>query len=164
MPAPRAPRAKCSQLRKGVATWGLVLALGVGGSALAGCTAARSALGTGASPCFRAIPPAEDAVHHRGKLAGVRIGPLTLVSGHYHRLSDALSDRSKVPVKAVCFVAYRGTFELNEVERPIMASSSRTTGRFAIVVVSSPQNQLLGTFVVNQLPLRLRHDLVGGTI
>jgi hypothetical protein len=36
------------------------------------CSVPRNALGTSATPCFRALPPAEAAVHRKGRLVGVR--------------------------------------------------------------------------------------------
>ena len=138
----------------------LVLAVLLAGS-LAGCSTARLGLGTGSSQCFRALAPAADAVHDRGGLAGVRLVPARGLSHHRDRVDD-LVVVSPSPIRAVCLVAYRGEFRLDQVTDPLGHSPRSGTGPYALVVVSSPQNHVLGTFVLDHLPIRIRHDLIGG--
>jgi hypothetical protein len=112
----------------------------------AGCTASRNVLGTGDSACFQAIPVAEQAVHHHGKFVGVHRVTTD-------RLHKRLPEVARHPHKAVCVVAYRGNFHSDEVR---MAKPGRT-GHYAVVVVSSPGNRLLRTYVLPKLPLSFRH-------
>jgi hypothetical protein len=112
----------------------------------AGCTASRNVLGTPDNACFQAIPVAEQAVHHHGKFVGVH----RVTVDHLHR---QLPDVARRPHKAVCVVAYRGNFDSDQVR---MAPPGRR-GRYAVVVVSSPGNRLLRSYVLPKLPLSFRH-------
>jgi len=123
----------------------------------AGCTSPRNTLGTNSSQCFRAIPVATDAVEDRGTLVGAR---LESVSSLHQRL-DALLDARAPTVKTVCVVAFRGQFRIDQVKRPYGPAPATGSGRFAIVVVSVPRNQLVGTVVLAQAPLPLRHTVLG---
>ena len=73
------------------------VALGVAMSvATAGCTAARNTLGTSASRCFRSLPAANDAVHDRGQLVGVRYvkaGSLDGAARHSQRLREMIASK-----------------------------------------------------------------------
>jgi len=132
----------------------LVAAVAVG--ALSGCTAARDTLGTNSSPCFRALALAKDAVHNRGTFAGVRLVSVTSLRTLPH-LRSTLEQRSHTTLHNVCLVSYRGTFAPDEVERPAGKTPPAGTGHVAIVVVSTPQNVLLATFVLQHEPVRFRH-------
>jgi hypothetical protein len=112
----------------------------------AGCTASRNVLGTGDSACFQAIPVAEQAVHHHGKFVGVH----RVTTEHLHR---QLPSVARHPQKAVCVVAYRGNFDSDQVR---MAKPGQS-GHYAVVVVSSPGNRLLRSYVLPKLPLPFRH-------
>ncbi len=135
-----------------------VFALGL--SWLSGCTSARDTLGTNSSPCFHALALAADAVHDRGKFAGVR-----LVSdsglGKMRHVEPVVKARSTTRLHNVCLVAYRGDFRLSQVMRPAGKMPSSGVGHFAIVVVSTPQNKLLATFVLANEPVRFRHLALG---
>lgn len=123
-----------------------VLAAVLSLSLAAGCTASRNVLGTPDSACFQAIPVAADAVHHQGKLLGVhRVST--------ERLRHQLSTVARHPHRAVCVVAYRGSFTSDQVQ---MAPPDRS-GRYALVVVSSPGNRVVQSFVLDKLPLPFRH-------
>jgi len=132
-------------------------AMVVGGGLAAGCTSPRNALGTNSSQCFRAIPVATDAVADRGTLVGAR---LESVSSLHQRLG-ALLDARAPTVKTVCVVAFRGRFRIDQVKRPYGPAPSTGSGIFAIVVVSEPGNQLVGTVVLAKAPLPLRHMVLG---
>jgi hypothetical protein len=121
-----------------------------------GCTSARNALGTNSSPCYRALPVAEDAVHDRGAFNGVR---LVTAKGLLHppRYLDELRARAGGMLKDVCVVSYSGSYTLDQVEKPVGAAPPGGTGRYAIVVVNRPSNKLLGTFVRITLPMRFHH-------
>jgi hypothetical protein len=136
----------------------LVTAAIVAGTAgLSGCAAPRNTLGTNSSPCFRALALAEDAVHDRGAFAGVRLVAYSTIAKQHPRLKAALAARSSTRLHNVCLVSYRGTFRPSQVSRPAGTAPPSGVGHFAIVVVSTPQNQLLATFVLEKEPVRFRH-------
>jgi hypothetical protein len=121
----------------------LAVALAVGG-----CAGVSNSLGTAASACFRALPPAKDAVH-QGTLLGVR-----RVS------SDTLADRLKndptlstLPSQNLCVFAFRGSYPPGAVA----GAHNTTTGRYAIVAVGTVHTSVVAVSVVNQLPTRFRH-------
>ena len=126
---------------------------------LAGCASPRNSLGTTSSPCFLAVPVATEAVHDQGHLAGVR-----LVSGkelaRHARILDLLTARMGRPVHQVCVVSFLGSFRLDAVERPAGRAPAGGSGPVAVVVVTSPQNRLVATFVVEREPLPLRHEVM----
>jgi hypothetical protein len=138
-----------------LALLGALLCLAAG--ALAGCTSARNTLGTNSSPCYKAVPVAAGAVGHHGTFVGIRLLGARQVSAK-PRL-DALLDTRAPGVRNVCVAAYRGRFRPDEVERPFGPAPPGGSGPIAIVVVSSPQNRLIGTIVLARLPLRLRHEV-----
>jgi hypothetical protein len=128
----------------------------VGPMWLAGCTAARDTLGTNSSPCFRALALAEDAVHHRGEFAGVRLVSDSTLSKRSH-FESVLKQRSTTPLHDLCLVSYRGSYRPSQVKRPAGKVPASGVGHFAIVAVSTPQNKLLATFVLEKEPVRFRH-------
>ena len=140
-------------------------ALGVAAGALAfvgalsGCTAARNTLGTSSSPCFRAVPVASEAVHDRGTLAGVRLLSSRDLDKR-PKLRAVLSTRAGQQVRTVCAIAYTGVFRVGEVQDPIGHGPMGGEGTFAVVCVSTPQNQLLGTIVLSRSPLPFRHNVL----
>lgn len=132
----------------------------IGVSWLSGCTSARDTLGTNSSPCFHALALAADAVHDRGVFAGVRLVSDASLAKH-DRMEPVIKARSSTPLHSLCLVAYRGSFRLSEVHRPAGKMPSSGVGHFAIVVVSTPQNQLLATFVLEKEPVHFRHLALG---
>ena len=140
------------KMRAGVAALALCVCLG----ATSACTAARDTLGTNSSPCFRALAIASDAVHDRGTFAGVRLVAVSALKSVKH-VGEMLQARSSTPLHNLCVVSYRGTFRPSEVARPAGRVPASGTGRFAIVVISTPQNKLLGTFVLEREPVRFGH-------
>ncbi|HXQ74914.1 MAG TPA: hypothetical protein VN791_00360 [Acidimicrobiales bacterium] len=124
----------------------------------AGCTSARNTLGTNASPCFEALAIGEDAVHGRGSFAGVRPVSLTALGADVH-LRAELSRRFGTRVHGVCVVSYKGTFTVDQVERPLGPAPPGGLGHYAIVIVSEPQNELVGTVVRLTQPLRFGHPI-----
>lgn len=123
---------------------------------ISACTTPRNTLGTNSSPCFRAIPVAVDAVGDRGTLVGAR---LESASSLHHRL-DALLHARGPTVKTVCVVAFHGRFRVDQVRRPYGPPPPNGSGVFAVVVVSVPRNELIGTVVLATAPLPLRHLLL----
>ena len=147
-------RTRAGRLRaSAIAALMAVLAL----ATLSGCTAARDTLGTNSSPCFRALALAKDAVHNRGTFSGVRLVNVATLKAPPAHFKATLQARSLKPLHNVCLVSYKGTFTPDQVERPAGKSLPPGTGHVAIVVVSTPQNVLLATFVLQHDPVRFRH-------
>jgi len=130
-----------------------------------GCGAGRNILGTNTGPCFMALPTARRAVEARGKLAGVRLVDIPrLTSAPGDRAVRALLDLIAVPLpRDVCLVAYAGSFTLSQVEQPtgLLLPGPGGAGQYAIAVVTAPTSVLLGTFVVQHLPLDFTRTHVG---
>jgi hypothetical protein len=127
---------------------------------LTGCTAARNALGTNSSPCYLALPVAKGAVYGRGTFGGVRlVTPEDLAKAH--RVPSELEARAKGKLKDICVVEYRGSYRLDQVQKPIGRRPITGVGRYAIVVIARDTNKLIGTFVRGTLPVRFRHLALG---
>jgi hypothetical protein len=135
----------------------VILCLAVA-TALFGCTSARDTLGTNASPCFESLVVAANAVHHTGSFAGVHLLSFTRIGSDAH-IQSALSARAGSTVHDVCVVSYKGTFSVDHVERPLGQPPAGGIGHYAIVIVSQPQNHLLGTVVRATQPLRFGHPI-----
>jgi hypothetical protein len=58
-------------------------------------------------------------------------------------------------------VAYTGSFTLGQVEQPAGLPPPGGAGRYAIAVVTTPHSALLGTFVVQRLPMNFTRAHVG---
>jgi hypothetical protein len=118
----------------------------------AGCSSARIGLGTSDETCYLQLPTAAKAVGGHGHLAGVRkysIGNLKPIAP---RLYDVLADQ--VPKnQAVCLAAYSGHFTSAMVTKPL----GRDEGKLAVAVVTSPHNDVLGTLILNRIPVRFSH-------
>lgn len=127
---------------------------------LSGCVSPRDALGTSSSPCYKAIPVASEAVRDRGTLAGVRLESKSVIN-RYKRLSALLDAKAGHPVQSVCVASFHGQYQLNQVEDPLGRAPDGGTGKVAIVVVTYPDNILIGTFVFTREPLPLRHEVIG---
>lgn len=146
--------------RVGRIRWLVVVVVALGVSCVSGCTSARDTLGTNSSPCFDALAKAADAVHDRGVFSGVRLVPVSTLAKVGH-VDAVLKARSSTPLHNVCVAAYRGNFRLSQVSRPAGKVPTSGVGHFAIVVVSTPQNDLLATFVLEKEPVRFRHLALG---
>lgn len=141
------------------ATLGVVasIALIVG---LDACGAGRGVLGTSTSPCFIALPVAKRAVEGRGSLAGIRLVDVsTLTARNERALHNLLESLPLRPVHDVCLIAYAGSFTPGQVER--VGHYTQGHARFAIVVVTTPKPRLLGTILVQHMPLSFNHAHVG---
>ena len=111
-----------------------------------GCGGPRNSLNTSESVCFRSLAVAREAVHHRGKLIGVRrVSP--------QALERHLPETGTVPRDDACLVVFRGDYKPGDVDgaRPPAA------GRYAMVAVTTGQPILLGARVSDHPPLHLRH-------
>jgi hypothetical protein len=126
-----------------------VLAAGL----LAGCTTARSNLGTSDSSCYSALPTATKAVHSRGRLIGVHRFTVSGLRRQAPHLTQDLA--TKEPgTQSICVVAFQGHFTAGSVSDP----RGRASGRLAVVVSTTPGNHLLGTVIFTRPPLHFGHS------
>jgi hypothetical protein len=138
--------------------WGVAGCTLLGGI-LAGCTTARSTLGTSDSACYLALPTATKAVHSQGRLLGVHRDALSALRKQSPGLLDDLaikesSSGSHSGSQAVCVAAFVGNFTAQSVTDP----HGRDAGRLAVVVSTTPGNRVLGTVIFRQAPLHFGHS------
>jgi hypothetical protein len=143
---------------RGVGVAVMLTFLSLSGTTLFGCTSARDTLGTNSSSCYEALVIAADAVHHKGTFAGVRLLSFTKF-GSDADMQTILSARAGTTVHDVCAVSYKGTFTMDQVERPLGPAPPGGVGHYAIIIVSKPQNHLLGTVLRLTQPLRFGHPV-----
>jgi hypothetical protein len=124
----------------------------LGALGLGGCAAARNVLGTASSGCYVDLALATHAVHHEGRLKGVRLVTVASLRTHAPRLYRAAEVRGK-RLGQVCLVAFGGTFSAETVERPI----GNLTGTLAIVELGYPARRLLATLLVEHPPVPFGH-------
>jgi hypothetical protein len=123
------------------------------GAVGAGCSSARVGLGTTDESCYLQLPAAAKAVGGHGHLEGVRKYNVSSLKGVAPRLYDYLADQ--VPKnQAVCLAAYSGHFSSSTVTKPV----GRKTGKLAVAVVTSPHNEVLGTMILDRIPVRFQHS------
>jgi hypothetical protein len=148
----------------------------------AGCAAVRSGLGTSSSVCFRAIPVGRGAITpptttgssststSSGKpvpttFVGVRSATQkdidTFGSAHDY-LSVQLTERNGGPLKGLCLVAFRGSFDPASVQDLLGVVPPPGHRIYAVAVVSEPSNKLLATFLRGKEPISFTHYVVGG--
>jgi hypothetical protein len=120
-----------------------------------GCTAVRSDLATADSACSSALPIAKSAVHGSGHLAGVRLVPVSSLAAHSWLRSTA--ERAGAGAQSVCLVAFTGHFHSSTVDRPVGDAQAGS----AVVVVSYPSGNLLGTVIIARAGLRFGHLFEG---
>src|SRR5436305_2099962 len=124
----------------------LIAACVIGAAVLAGCAAPRQSLGTRSSPCFRSLPTAKAAVHHEGRLVGVR------------RLSRATVQRAfptaqLPPGRDFCVVGFSDEYHAEKVDH----AAGAPTGKYAAVIVTMRGTTVVQTYLVDRIPFRLRH-------
>jgi hypothetical protein len=148
----------------------------------AGCTSVvRNGLGTSSAVCFRAIPVGKAAVtvHPTPVLpngapqsspgpspvfVGVRSATQKQINsfGSTHNYEKAeLAKRNGGPIKSVCLVAYRGSFDPSSVSDVLYPVPPPGHSTYAVVVVSEPSNKLLGTFLRSKEPISFTHYAAG---
>jgi hypothetical protein len=133
-----------------IGAWAAGLALAA--TVCAGCSSARIGLGTTDETCYLQLPTAAKAVGGHGHLSGVRKYNLSALKPVAPRLYDFLADR--VPKnQAVCLAAFSGHFTSAMVTKPL----GRPTGKLAVAVVTSPHNEVLGTLILDRIPVRFEH-------
>jgi hypothetical protein len=135
---------RCKRTGRAVCALAAAVLLGV-----AGCGGPRNSLGTASSACYRALPPATDAVSRKGKLVGVR-------KIHTATLKNRLpADRLLAAVRdsELCVVAFKGTFQ--PVDVPL--ATTTVPGTYAVVAVSIRHPAIVAAFILNRLPARFGH-------
>lgn len=115
---------------------------------LASCAGPRNGLNTPASTCFRGLPAAAEAVGHKGSLVGVR-------SVRRSELSRKLPEAGQLAQTRVCAIAYRAGYAAGDVR----GADPAGPGPFAVVVLDTRGSHVLGTYVVDSLPVRFRHRI-----
>jgi hypothetical protein len=148
-----------SSARRLAAIAAVALCALVGGSALAGCTAARNVLGTTDSLCFHTLPEARDAVGSRAVFAGVRF----LAVNDVVRAIEHSRLHLKPPVslltmkhKRACLVAFRGEFSLARSRLGWAPRPGPYKG--AVVVVSPSDNKVIATILFRRVPSSIEFD------
>jgi hypothetical protein len=124
----------------------------LGASLFAGCTTARSGLGTTDESCYLALPTASRAVGGHGHLTGIRKYRVSDMKAVAPRLYRHLADQAAA-TQVICLAGYTGSFSRATVERPI----GRPSGKLAVVIVTSPGNKVLATLILKQIPVRFQH-------
>jgi hypothetical protein len=123
---------------------------------LAGCTTARSSLGTSDSSCYLALPTATKAVESHGRLLGVQKFSLSALRKNAPHLLQDLATTAPGS-ETVCIVAFTGKFTSGSVSD----ARGRSSGHLAVVVSTTPGNHLLGTVIFTKAPLHFGHSHVG---
>lgn len=124
--------------------------------ALAGCTSARSSLGTTDSSCFLALPTASSAVHDHGYFMGIHLFTRAQLAKVAPRMANELAEADEAATH-LCVAAYSGTFTSTGVQKAM----GRPAGKLAIVVVNASTRKLLATVIFRHLPLRFSHTHLG---
>ena len=122
-----------------------------GGPLLTACSAARADLGTTDESCYLALPTAAKAVGGHAHLAGVRKYTLAGLRGVAPRLYGRMAD-DMPKNRDVCLAAYTGT---SPVVRRQAARARRRHARRGRR--HHPGSDLLGTLILNKLPVRFQH-------
>jgi hypothetical protein len=128
---------------------GFALVAGV----LAGCSSARTDVGTTDESCYLALPVAAHAIGGHGHLAGVRKYSLNGLKGIAPHLYAYLAPRLPKG-QSVCLAAYTGHFTGADVQKPV----GRAVGTLAVPVVSVPGKQLYATLILTHIPVRFQHQ------
>ena len=125
-------------------------------SAIAGCTSARSDLGTSDNSCYLALPSATNAVSAHGRLLSVDLFTFRALRERAPQLFAALGTKHASPQR-VCVVTFVGEFNKTSVLDPLGSSS----GRLAVVILATPSNQVLGTVIFTSTSLHVDHTHIG---
>jgi len=136
---------------------GVMLAVLVGTAGLlAGCTAARSGVGSADSSCFLALPAASQAVEGHGHFLGVHRFSVSGLRKSAPRMAKLLAAHDPT-VQDICVSAYTGSFTSAHVSKPL----GRAAGKLAVVITETGSNRVLGTVIFRHLPLRFSKSHIG---
>lgn len=130
----------------------LIVAL-TAGSGLAGCTAARNGLGTGASQCFRVLPEARVAIGKAATFKGVTRARGSVLVRAIERPDiaatppEALSEMSR---RTTCAVAYLGHFTVAGVAH---GWAAEPTGPYhaGVVVMDLSDEKVIATLLFRKV-------------
>jgi hypothetical protein len=89
-------------------------------------------------------------------MLGVQLLTLAALRRDAPRLFENLAT-THAQSQRVCVVAFEGRFTKSSVAEP----SGRSAGPVAVVVSTTPSNQLLGTVIFSRAPLRFGHSHIG---
>jgi hypothetical protein len=144
-------------MRRAVAGWrGWVAGLALLATVLSGCTSARSSLGTSDDSCYLALPTAAAAVGKGSHMVGLHLFSLKVLKQKAPRMYADVSGGQSAS-QNVCVIAFTGKFTAGAVSKP----KGRPQGHFAVVVATTPANQLLGTVIFRRVPLHFGHTHIG---
>ncbi len=122
----------------------------LGGATLSACTSARNTMATPVSACYRALPVAATAVHHRGRFAGVRLVDARALAAR-PGLAQVVAGHGTASLRSVCVVVFRGSYRPSAVDA--VAGAPSTAARpYAAVLVALPGDRLLGTVLLTRPP------------
>jgi hypothetical protein len=82
--------------------------------------------------------------------------------GKHDSLVAELKTRNGGPLKSLCLVAFKGSFDPGSVHSLLGHVPNPGMRIFAIVVVSESSNKLLATFIRSREPISFTHYAVGG--
>ena len=95
-------------------------------------------------------------MNSHGRLQGVHLFNLAAVRQLAPHLFKMLAP-GHPGSQPVCVFAFTGRFDQDSVTHP----RGRSTGRLAVVVLTTPANQVLGTVIFRHAPLRFGHAHFG---
>ncbi|MHB1486177.1 MAG: hypothetical protein ACYCS7_05260 [Acidimicrobiales bacterium] len=133
---------------------GMVMVLATGMS-LSACSSPRLVLGTNSNLCFKALPVAEDAVHHQGRLLGVKKLDYSTLVQRLERGGTAVAPQSSAVSgeTEVCVIGFRGHYGPGSVQYARPGSN----GTYAVLAVTVENQRVIGAFIVQRLPVGLGH-------
>ncbi len=125
-------------------------------SVAAACTSARTNLGTSDSSCYLALPAATKAVDSHSRLLGAHLFTLSELRHAAPKLAARIAPMGS-PKQSLCVLAFTGQFRSESVSKP----HGQSEGPVAIVVLTRPSNDVLGTVILKRVPLRFSHSHIG---
>ena len=116
---------------------------------VASCGGARNSLGTSASPCYRALPGAKEAVHGKGHLVGVR----RVRTSTLQRRIPGDQQLAAVRERQLCVFAFHDDFHASDVP----GATNQEHGQYAVVALTLRNPRVVAAFLLDRLPTRFRH-------
>jgi hypothetical protein len=135
-----------SRWPRSAAATGAALAIAV---LVAGCGGPRNTLGTAASPCYRALPGAIEAVHHKGHLVGVR----RVKTSTLQKRLPGDQQLAAVRDRQLCVFAFSDDFRADDVT----GATNQALGHYAVVALTLKNPRVVAAAIVDHLPTRFRH-------
>ncbi|HSS08494.1 MAG TPA: hypothetical protein VLL25_01320 [Acidimicrobiales bacterium] len=113
------------------------------------CGGARNSLGTTASPCFRAVPGAKEAVRSKGNLVGVRLVSTSTLQKRIPNDQQLAAVRDR----QLCVFAFHDDYHAGDVP----GATNQDHGQYAVVALTIKSPKVVATFLLDRLPTRFRH-------